>query len=123
MNELLHAAKAVLEELDEKPTWVINPDIEDRLSAAVERAEQHDAMGFRGWWLEMMEGSPTATETEVKEAWTAAKQAERERIRARAKSAAEKVWKAGDWYVGPQHFAIEQFVEELLREDVYATTE
>ena len=43
-------------------------------------------------------------------------QIERERIRARAILAAEKTWKAGDQYIGPQYFILEQFVEELLRE-------
>ena len=43
-------------------------------------------------------------------------QAERERIRARAQIAAEKTWKAGDWYIGPQHNMIERFVDALLEE-------
>lgn len=51
-------------------------------------------------------------------------QFERERIRARAKIAAEKVWRAGDWYIGPQHFMLEQFVDALVDvlEDGDATT-
>jgi len=44
-------------------------------------------------------------------------QAERERIRARAKLAADKVWKAGDWFIGPQHHILEKFVDALLEEN------
>ena len=43
-------------------------------------------------------------------------QLERERIRDRAKIAAEKTWKAGDLYIGPQHNMIEKFVNALLED-------
>lgn len=39
-----------------------------------------------------------------------------DRIRARVKLAAEKTWKAGDWYIGPQHNNIEKFVDALLED-------
>ena len=48
--------------------------------------------------------------------WQEGVQAERERIRARAKIAAEKTWRAGDWYIGPQHANMERFVAELLED-------
>lgn len=58
----------------------------------------------------------------VDDAYRQGQQAERERIRARAKLAAEKTWKDGDWYIGPQHNMIEKFVDALL-EDGGATHE
>lgn len=41
---------------------------------------------------------------------------ERERIRARAKAAAEKTWRAGDWYIGPQHANLAKFIDALLED-------
>lgn len=48
--------------------------------------------------------------------WDAGVEAERERIRAIAKIAAEKTWRDGDWYVGPQHNMIEKFIDALLED-------
>lgn len=52
----------------------------------------------------------------IADAYRQGQQFERNRIRAIAKIAAEKTWRAGDWYVGPQHNMIEKFVEELLED-------
>ena len=53
---------------------------------------------------------------DAKTGWNAGIQAERERIRSRAKLAADKVWKAGDWFIGPQHANMEKFVDALLED-------
>ena len=117
MSELLQAAQAVIDEWNSgMPHDGVSEEAEDALRAAVDRVEKQDAVGFREWWDEHVGyGEPHRLANDRK-VWTAAQQAERERIRARAKLAAEKTWKAGDWYVGPQHNNIEAFVKELLRE-------
>lgn len=65
-------------------------------------------------WLEALDSRFNITAGHI---WEAAQKTERERIRARAQIAAEKTWKSGDWYIGPQHNMIEKFVRELLRGD------
>lgn len=120
MNDLLTAAKAVIEATDTGDRWCAIAN----LSAAVERAEKQEAESikfderFHQWFIghrKVLFELGTYDCAEM--AWVAAQQAERNRIRARAKLAAEKTFKAGGYYVGPQHYLIEQFVEELLRED------
>ena len=114
MSELIEAAKAVIAEWDERLV------VGDRnLRAAVERAEKQEAVGFYEWlktWhkTNRYEGRPLAPSE--KTIWTAAQQAERERIRARVQMAAEQVWKAGDLYIGPQHANMEKFVDALLED-------
>ena len=109
MSSLLNAAKAVIEKWDLiKPDQV--PAYIKELHAAVERAEKQEAMS------ELAIAAKLSTAL-YKEGYEDGQQAERERIRSRVQIAAEKTWKAGDWYVGPQHNMIEKFVEELLRDD------
>lgn len=113
MNELLQAAKAVIKRFSDWDCVHI-----DNLRIAVERAENPPAENppadFREWY----EGSGfDDSEWPAYAAWTAAQQAERERLRARAKMAAKKIWKAKDWYFFPGCSSIEQFVEELMEED------
>lgn len=71
-------------------------------------------MTFDDWYQHMMDDYKATVK--AKDCWTAAQQAERERIRARARIAAEKTWKAGGCYVGPQHYIIEKFVDALLED-------
>ena len=114
MNELLQAAKAVIDRWDDpivrEDYWVFN-DVIARLRAAVERAE-NPPTDYNEWT-----SKNSGRVLSAHEVWTDAQQAERERIRARAKLAAEKTFKAGGYYVGPQHYLIEQFVEALLGND------
>lgn len=110
MNELIKAAKAVIEKWDLiKPEQV--PAYIKELHAAVERAENPPA-DYNAWTAKNAGEVLSAHEV-----WTAAQQAERERIRARAKIAAEKVWRAGDWFIGPQDHILEKFVDALLEDD------
>ena len=74
-------------------------------------------MTFKEWFNEQEENGFYHDFYGAEAGFDAGVQIERERIRARAKIAAEKTFKAGGYYVGPQHYLIEQFVEELLRED------
>lgn len=114
MNDLIAAAKAVIDELSSgMPHDGVSEEAEDALRAAVEQAESQEAVGFDAWW----ESAGCGGYWNAHAAWMAAQQAERERIRSRVQIAAEKNWKAGDWYIGPQHNNIEAFVEELLRDD------
>lgn len=113
MNDLLTAAKAVIEMWDQSPP-IEHCQRRATLRAAVERAEKPPA-DFMGWWKTF----PLNTYGIVPafHGWEAGQQAERERIRSRVQIAAEKTWPAGDWYVGPQNNNIGAFVEELLRDD------
>ena len=52
----------------------------------------------------------------LSDAYNDAVRIERERIRARAKLAAEKTWRAGDWYIGPQHANLAKFIDALLED-------
>ena len=130
MSELLQAAKAVIEELNSgMPHDGVSEEAEDALRAAVERAEKQETVRlsddeirelFLSNGFTIKDGCSDLKPYVFQAARAiefAAQQAERERIRARVKLAAEKTWKAGDWYVGPQHNNIEAFVEELLRDD------
>lgn len=112
MKDLIHAAKSVIDYWNR--SWPLGDKL-IQLRAAVERAEKQEAVGFDEWY-ESVTIDFENCEDAARRAWTAAQQAERERIRARTKIAAEKVW-FGDWFVGPQHCLYEQFVEELLRGD------
>lgn len=105
MKDLVDAAKAVIEATDILDRWCAI----DNLQAAVEQVEKPPT-NFVDWFALRQSKRPTYFE-----AWQAAQQAERERIRARAKQAAEKAL-AGDWFVGPQHVLYERFVEELLED-------
>lgn len=39
-----------------------------------------------------------------------------ERIRARVFAAANRTWHAGDMYIGPPHWTLQQFVDALLED-------
>jgi hypothetical protein len=78
MSDLLEAAKAVIEELDEKSTRVLSVDNEDRLRAAVERAEEPPT-GFDEWWSR--QGFYPCSKKYAKELWEAAQATERERAK------------------------------------------
>lgn len=107
MNDLITAAKTVIDWLEgDYPSELHR----DRLIAAVERAENPPADYSE--WTAKNSGKVLSAH----EVWTAAQQADRNRIRSRAKLASEKTWKAGDWYVGPQHNMIEKFVDSLLED-------
>lgn len=80
MNDLLTAAKAVIEMWDNSPP-VEHCQRRAALRAAVERAENQEAVGF-DWWLsahtkELMTWDVASFARLV---WTAAQQAERERV-------------------------------------------
>lgn len=73
-------------------------------------------MTFKEWFQEQEENGFYHDCYGAEAGFDAGVQIERERIRARAQIAAEKTWRAGDWYIGPQHNMIEQFVESLLEQ-------
>ena len=53
----------------------------------------------------------------VDDAYQKGVQTERERIRARVFAAATKTWSAGELYIGPPHWNLQQFVDALLEDD------
>lgn len=75
MNELLQAAKAVID-----ADFVSQQRVAiENLRAAVERAEKQEAMGFGEWWYSNDYGNYGIHHAQL--AWIAAQQAERERCR------------------------------------------
>ena len=77
MNELITAAKAVIEDLG----FLSDASI-DGLRAAVERAEKQEDVGFEEWLSTHNYAYPADQWVEFgRHAWTAAQQAERERIK------------------------------------------
>lgn len=77
MSELLASAKAVIEDLDNPRVFNVRDVTEQQLRAAVEQAEKQEAMGFDEWWKDHGNGGYH----DSLEAWAAAQQAERERIK------------------------------------------
>ena len=75
MSELLAAAKAVIEAADTGDRWCAIAN----LSAAVERAEKQEAVGFDEWFP-TSGWNPECVEY-ILEVWQAAQHAERERIK------------------------------------------
>lgn len=95
MNELLQAAKAVIESWDR--IWIVGTDVKiKKLRAAVERAENPPA-GFEEWWS--FQGFYPVSKKYAKELWQAAQQAERERIRDIINSVLDVNGRDDDWYV------------------------
>ena len=81
MNELLQAAKAVIERWDAHHVVVDGTLIAD-LRAAVERADKQEAVGFEEWWDANADLKYKFVPIgQAKQLWTAAQQAERERIK------------------------------------------
>lgn len=79
MNDLITAAKAVIESWDNcSDRFSLGIEV-DNLRAAVERAEKRDAVGFDEWW----ETNTVGFWKDARYIWTAAQQAERERLRQR----------------------------------------
>lgn len=79
MNELLDAAKSVIDDWDSGDRWCAIA----HLRAAVDRAEKQEAVGFDWWW--QRQGPKYCWDSyaeTARAAWTAAQQAERERIKA-----------------------------------------
>ena len=109
MNHLLIAAKAVIDAADTGDRWCAIAN----LSAAVKRAEKPPAGLMSGQTINNLSEYGKAC---ARKAWADSQQAERERIRSRVKLAAEKTFNAGGYYVGPQHYLIEQFVDALLED-------
>lgn len=93
MNELIAAAKAVINHWDFHATWKLEPKL-STLRAAVERAEKQESSRFKDWWKEhSIEWGWTLTEIDAERFWTAAQQAERERIKNIVRKAIpEKMW-------------------------------
>lgn len=75
-------------------------------------------MTFKEWFKEQEENGFYHDYYGSEAGFDAGVQLERDRIRARAKLAAEKTWRAGDWYIGPQHANLEKFVDALLEETI-----
>lgn len=79
MSELIEAAKAVIEKWDLiKPDQV--PAYIKELHAAVERAEKQEPIGFKRWCQLNAVFAPNYVQW-FESAWTAAQQAEQERIK------------------------------------------
>lgn len=96
-NELLQAAKAVIDDLDNPRVCNVRYKAHQALRAAVERAEKQEAVGF-DWWLsehtkELMTWDVASFARLV---WLAAQQAERERIT----KIVESVSHLGKGYIG-----------------------
>lgn len=126
MNELIKAAKAVIARWDLSPLSVDRITLDD-LRAAVERAENikwpHDVRRSRNpsedldqWLQSRVEDDPCAEPPYDEEIWTAAQQAERERIRARVRLAAISSWSASEVYIGPPFIQLQKFVDRLLED-------
>ena len=77
MNELITAAKAVIYDWDKYQN--VQHESVNMLSAAVERAEKQEAVGFDEWFP-TSGWNPECVEY-ILEVWQAAQQAERERCR------------------------------------------
>lgn len=75
MNELLQAAKAVIDATSTGDRWCAIAN----LKSAVERAEKQETVGFAEWWGRNKKYCETPFL--VYNCWTAAQQAERERCR------------------------------------------
>ena len=93
MNELLQAAKAVIEATDTGDRWCAIAN----LSAAVERAEKQEAavqIWYRKHWEAMEHKSRAWLSWEV---WQAAQQAERERIKAVIRQFSAECSEDGEW--------------------------
>ena len=81
MSELLQAAKAVIDDLDNPRVCNVRYKAHQALRAAVDRAEKQEAVGFDRWWGEHGFAFLETPSLHAREIWTAAQQAERERIK------------------------------------------
>ena len=81
MSELLQAAKAAISAMDTLHVQVpwVRPVFE-QLRAAVERVEKQEVAGFEDWWGH--QDTWHCYKNAARKSWTAAQQAERERIKA-----------------------------------------
>lgn len=94
MNELLQAAKAVID-ADDIPTRC---NAISKLRAAVDRAEKQDAVGFDEWWDANADLKYKFVPIgQAKQLWTAAQQAERERLKEIIKQFSSECSEDGEW--------------------------